>query len=85
VPYYSDLVKRYPELSPQERVCVSNWLQHARYADFVRLLADPDVQAGLDRALADQRHTSRQPEVAILAFGFLALMAGTAAVYSLLP
>ena len=81
--YYSDLVKRYPELSAQQRVCVRDWLQHARYADFVRLLDDPDAQAGLDHALADQRHTSRQPEVA-MAFGILALMAVIAAVYSVL-
>jgi hypothetical protein len=83
VTHFFDLVKRYPELSAQERVRVRDWLQHARYADLVRLLADPDAQAGLDRALADQRHTSRQSEVA-MAFGILALMAGIAAVYSVL-
>jgi hypothetical protein len=79
-----DLVKRYPELSPDQRVCVRTWLQHARYADLIRLLADPEAQAGLDRARTDQMQAHKRPEVAVVAFSLLTMMAAVAALMSVL-
>jgi hypothetical protein len=79
-----DLVKRYPELSHDQRVCVRNWLQDVRYADLVRLLADPDARTGLDRAYADRRQLQKHPEAAVVAFSVLTLMAGVVVLSSVL-
>jgi hypothetical protein len=81
---YFDLVKRYPELSPDERVCVRNWLQHARYVDLVRLLVDAEARTGLDRARADQMKVHKHPEVAVVAFSVLTMIAAVAALMSVL-
>ncbi len=80
-----DFLREYPELNQDDRRLVRQILQKATYLEFARLLADPELEPGLEAVRQDdnqaQNRTLSNPTLIALGLvGLIALVAAACAV-----
>ena len=81
-----DFLKEYPELGENDRQLVRQILCEATFLELARLLADPEMQRGLEAVREDQRRARKLTfsDPAPVAFALLGLIAIVAAACALL-
>lgn len=68
-----DILRKYPELSDDDRELVRKVLQKATYLELARLLADREIHAASNAVRQDRQKPGSDP--ALIAFAILALIA----------